>query len=80
MRRLSRLKSKKQLLAAPYAVWSAIFIIVPLCMILYYVHIGKYSRHYFARAFESLMALCLAFTYQHRRLLSACLPAGDDSG
>lgn len=36
MRRLSRLKSKKQLLAAPYAVWSAIFIIVPLCMILYY--------------------------------------------
>ena len=36
MRRLSHLKSKKHLLAAPYAAWAVIFIIVPLCMILYY--------------------------------------------
>ena len=31
-----RFKSEKKILAAPYAVWAAIFIIVPLCMILYY--------------------------------------------
>ena len=36
MRRLSHLKSKKHLLAAPYAAWAVIFIVVPLCMILYY--------------------------------------------
>lgn len=30
------MKSEKKILAAPYAVWAAIFIIVPLCMILYY--------------------------------------------
>ncbi len=36
MRRLLRLNSKKHLLAAPYAAWAAIFIIVPLGMILYY--------------------------------------------
>lgn len=36
MRRLLHLKSKKHLLAAPYAAWAVIFIVVPLCMILYY--------------------------------------------
>ncbi len=30
------MKSKKHLLAAPYAAWAVIFIVVPLCMILYY--------------------------------------------
>ncbi|MDE7339817.1 MAG: ABC transporter permease [Lachnospiraceae bacterium] len=36
MRRLWHLNSKKNILAAPYAVWSAVFIVIPLCMILYY--------------------------------------------
>jgi len=36
MRRLLHLKSKKHLLAAPYAAWAVIFIVVQLCMILYY--------------------------------------------
>lgn len=30
------MKYKKNLLAAPYVFWSALFIIIPLCMILYY--------------------------------------------
>ena len=36
MRRQSALKSKNKLLSAPYILWSAVFIIVPLGMILYY--------------------------------------------
>lgn len=30
------MKSKSKLLAAPYTLWSALFIIIPLCMIIYY--------------------------------------------
>lgn len=30
------MKSKAKLLAAPYTLWSALFIIIPLCMIIYY--------------------------------------------
>lgn len=37
MRRQSALKSKNKWLSAPYILWSAVFIIVPLGMILYYV-------------------------------------------
>ena len=33
MRRRSPLKYKKNILAAPYVLWSALFIIIPLCMI-----------------------------------------------
>ena len=36
MRRQSALKSKNKWLSAPYILWSAVFIIVPLGMILYY--------------------------------------------
>ena len=36
MRRRSHLNSKKNILATPYVVWSAVFIVIPLCMILYY--------------------------------------------
>lgn len=36
MRRRSPLKYKKNILAAPYVLWSALFIIIPLCMIFYY--------------------------------------------
>lgn len=36
MRRRSHLNSKKRILATPYVIWSVIFIVVPLCMILYY--------------------------------------------
>ncbi len=35
MRRLSELKNKR-FLATPYFIWSAAFIIIPLCMVLYY--------------------------------------------
>lgn len=30
------MKSKSKLLAAPYTLWSALFIVIPLCMIIYY--------------------------------------------
>ena len=30
------MNSKKNILAAPYVIWSAVFIVTPLCMILYY--------------------------------------------
>lgn len=36
MRRRSHLNSKKNILATPYIIWSAVFIVIPLCMILYY--------------------------------------------
>lgn len=36
MRRRSHLNSKKNILAAPYVIWSTVFIVIPLCMILYY--------------------------------------------
>lgn len=36
MRRLLPLNFKKKYLASPYIVWSALFIVIPLCMILYY--------------------------------------------
>ena len=32
----SKALSKKNILATPYVVWSAVFIVIPLCMILYY--------------------------------------------
>lgn len=36
MRRRLQLNSKKKFLATPYVFWSGMFIIIPLCMILYY--------------------------------------------
>lgn len=30
------MNSRKRILATPYAIWSAVFIVIPLCMILYY--------------------------------------------
>ena len=36
MRRRSHLNSRKRILATPYVIWSAVFIVIPLCMILYY--------------------------------------------
>ncbi|MCR5222594.1 MAG: ABC transporter permease [Lachnospiraceae bacterium] len=48
MRRRSALKNKKNLLAFPYLLWSAGFIIIPLCMIFFYGFTDKTNRFTFA--------------------------------
>lgn len=71
MRRRLELKNKKKWLAAPYGVWAAGFIIIPLIMVLYYAltsqEDGSFTLSNFSAVFSAnnmkalLLAILLAF-------------------
>ncbi|QOV20806.1 ABC transporter permease [Blautia liquoris] len=66
MRRPYRLKNKRKWLAAPYGIWAAGFIVIPLIIILYYAFVSpetsKFTMSNFAMAFspENIKSLVLA--------------------
>ena len=61
----------KKWLAAPYAVWAAGFIIIPLILILYYAFTGEeggftLSNFAYVATKENIKALGLALRYPHQ--------------
>ena len=88
MRRRQPLKSNKlkKWLAAPYAVWAAGFIIIPLILILYYAFTGEeggftLSNFAYVATKENIKALGLALWLSLlSTALCACLSACHDSG